>query len=234
MGMSASQARYLQLTARKSDLEYQAQQICQQRLNLADKTQAIATEYTEKMNDRQLYFVSPLSSTSGTYTAEKTRLTYSDIVRDPLDEENPGMGMRLVNSDGKIISPYIPEGEDPENYEIDLNCLSADYLEKQLRNGDWMLQKKVDAASSTSVDGLDWVDVNYYTDSHISDDLYVDNDSAAQAEYTRDSQTIQKQDKALEMRLEQITTQQKSLETEMDSVKKVIDKNIEGSFKTFG
>lgn len=44
---------------------------------------------------------------------------------------------------------------------------------------------------------------------------------------------IQQQDKTLELQLAQLDTEQKALSTEMDSVKKVIDKNIEQTFKTF-
>ncbi len=44
---------------------------------------------------------------------------------------------------------------------------------------------------------------------------------------------IESQDKKLELKLQDLDTQQKALSTEMDSVKKVIDKNIETSFKTF-
>lgn len=44
---------------------------------------------------------------------------------------------------------------------------------------------------------------------------------------------IQSQDKKLELKLQDLDTQQKALSTEMESVKKVIDKNIENSFKSF-
>lgn len=44
---------------------------------------------------------------------------------------------------------------------------------------------------------------------------------------------IQSQDKKLELKLQDLDTQQQALNTEMDSVKKVIDKNIEASFKAF-
>lgn len=44
---------------------------------------------------------------------------------------------------------------------------------------------------------------------------------------------IQSEDKKLELKLQDLDTQQQSLSTEMDAVKKVIDKNIEASFKTF-
>lgn len=44
---------------------------------------------------------------------------------------------------------------------------------------------------------------------------------------------IQQQDRTLELQLKQLDTEQQALSTEMDSVKKVIDKNIEQTFKTF-
>lgn len=44
---------------------------------------------------------------------------------------------------------------------------------------------------------------------------------------------IQVQDRTLELKLRQLDTEQKALSTEMDSVKKVIDKNVESTFKTF-
>lgn len=58
-------------------------------------------------------------------------------------------------------------------------------------------------------------------------------DAAAEAEYEAAMTKIQKQDKLLELRLEQVQTQQSSVEKEMESVKQIIDKNIEDSFKTF-
>ena len=52
MGMSASQARLLLLTARKSDLEYRAQQITNAEMILAMQTETVAREYSIKINDR--------------------------------------------------------------------------------------------------------------------------------------------------------------------------------------
>lgn len=44
---------------------------------------------------------------------------------------------------------------------------------------------------------------------------------------------IQSDDKKLELKLQDLDTQQKAVSTEIEAVKKVIDKNVEGSFKTF-
>lgn len=44
---------------------------------------------------------------------------------------------------------------------------------------------------------------------------------------------LQQMDKSLELMQKQIETQHKAVETEYDSAKKVVDKNIEMSFKYF-
>ncbi len=47
------------------------------------------------------------------------------------------------------------------------------------------------------------------------------------------TEIIQQQDRTLELRLKQLDTEQEALQTEMEAVKKVIDKNVESTFKTF-
>lgn len=45
---------------------------------------------------------------------------------------------------------------------------------------------------------------------------------------------VQAQDKNLELRLKQLDTEQDAIQTEIDAVQKVIEKNVESTFKTFG
>jgi hypothetical protein len=45
---------------------------------------------------------------------------------------------------------------------------------------------------------------------------------------------IQAEDRNLELRLKQLDTEQNAIQTEMDAVSKVIEKNVESTFKTFG
>ena len=61
------------------------------------------------------------------------------------------------------------------------------------------------------------------------------------AEYDKDVQEInakieiiQTEDKNLEIRLKQLDTEQDAISNELDAVTKVIEKNVESSFKTFG
>ena len=62
---------------------------------------------------------------------------------------------------------------------------------------------------------------------------YTDDDADAEAEYKRATAAIQVKEKRLQMELQQVESQQKACETEMESVKKVIEKNIEKTFKVF-
>ena len=53
------------------------------------------------------------------------------------------------------------------------------------------------------------------------------------ADINAKTQELQETDRTLELRLKQLDTEQEALQTELDSVKKVIDKNIDNVFKTF-
>jgi len=53
-------------------------------------------------------------------------------------------------------------------------------------------------------------------------------------DYEQELALVQSLDKELELRTRDLDTQHKEVETEYDAVKKVIDKNIEISFKTLG
>ncbi len=53
------------------------------------------------------------------------------------------------------------------------------------------------------------------------------------ADINSQTEIIQQQDKNLELHLDQLDTEQQAIQTELDAVKKVIDKNIEETFKTF-
>lgn len=53
------------------------------------------------------------------------------------------------------------------------------------------------------------------------------------ADLNAQTESLQQEDKVLELRLNQIDTEQNELQTELEAVKAVLDKNIENTFKTF-
>ena len=55
----------------------------------------------------------------------------------------------------------------------------------------------------------------------------------AVADLNAQTESLQQEDKVLELRLNQIDTEQNELQTELEAVKAVLDKNIENTFNTF-
>lgn len=104
MGLAASQARFLQLTARRSNLEYQGQQINQQRLALANESAGLY--------QRQLTLVvpTPPSSTDDKYYTPAYSFT------DPKDGVNKNIkftfnaNMDQITGWDITYTKYDPEG----------------------------------------------------------------------------------------------------------------------------
>ena len=242
MGMSASQARFLILTAQKNNNEYQAQRITHERLMLAQETENWTIEYNDKMNNTTLLFNAKTAADTDLYNYNR-RLTYDDIVRSELDE-NPGLGGRLVTTSGKIVVPKLPEfdenglssdGLTEKDYFVDPEIERTDMLQNALTEGIYFIEL-LKYSNDTGEEGSSWEKVNYANTSEtmISEVLDKTDDAAAEAEYEERQSLFQNKDKMLELRLKQLESEHKALETEMESVQKVIQNNVETSFKTFG
>ncbi len=114
-----------------------------------------------------------------------------------------------------------------EKYLYDENCLDAEYLHRMISTGEWMIQQENPQKESG------WEDFEWQGSSRVNEVLDTSDDAAAEAKYEAAMKDIQKKDKILELRLEQVQTEESAIETEIESIKQVIDKNIEDSFGTF-
>ena len=56
MGLSSSQARLLNLTARMHDIEYKAQNLEAQKLQMANESRQVYTEYENALNKQKVQF----------------------------------------------------------------------------------------------------------------------------------------------------------------------------------
>ena len=242
MGMSASQARFLILTAQKNNNEYQAQRITHERMVLARETESWTMEYNDKMNNKVLLFNAKTAADADLYNYNR-RLTYDDIVRSELDE-NPGLGGRLVTTSGKIVVPELPtfdenglsaDGLTQDKYFVDPEVNRTDSLQRAITEGIYFIEL-LKYTSDIGEDGSSWQKVDYSNTNEtlISEVMDKTDDAAAQADYDEKQSLFQNKDKSLEMRLKQLESEHKALETEMESVKKVIQEDVEASFKTFG
>jgi len=135
MGLSASQGRLLLLTARRSDLEYRAQQISQKRLILSQQLEEISLEYEEATTNRQmkiqLYLGGELKDDNDSANpSRQTNLTYAALISGCFSKGVDRTGIqpygrtesyledgayssmaayRLVNADGAIVVSSFEE-----------------------------------------------------------------------------------------------------------------------------
>ena len=212
MGLAASQTRFLALTARKSNLEYQVQQINQQRMEICDKTNAISTRYSNAIAYKSIM----MKNSSGEEMPFSVNTLFS-------------MGMVVVNDENQIVNDlYL-------NYGADLNPdkQMQDYeVEAMLRDGSFHIATKSSVLDDKDgVTIIDWrSDVTGVFSTQQNDEIV----ALAEAEYETETTKLNNLDKKYESQLKLLDTQHNAVQTEMDAVKKVIDKNIETSFKTFG
>lgn len=224
MGLSASQARYLCLTARKNNVEFQIQMLTQQKLMLANQVEDEVNLFADGMNIQHLYYA-PMGT--GSITTDLPRLTYQIVTA---GADDGGLDMKVRDSYGRLVVTELPnpmpEGQTVENYVVEPYATQADYFENNLKTGNWSIQRQQNDGS--------WIDQSIDGASFIYQGADSGDYAIANAEYNAKVSKLQRIDKKFDTQIQQLSTEQKAIETEMDSVKKVIDKNIEETFKTFG
>ncbi len=245
MGLAASQARLLLLTARKSDLEYRAQQITNSEMILAMQTEEVAREYSNKLSNQTLKYINSSDSTE----IEITASNLSDLSATGMklqiycgQDENGNPIWNDWKSDGtKTITNYTDEegksisvdeykalsDEDKTKFKENfvMNGETNNYTGPEILEGINGGTMRIVTAAGEEVDAINGTgfSVAYNTA----------DDAKADAEYRSKTAAIQIKEKRLQMDLQQVETQQKACDTEIDSVKKVMEKNIERTFKVF-
>lgn len=129
----------------------------------------------------------------------------------------------------------VTEGSSSYTYKYKTNDLLSNKIAFQdsLQSGSLYL-KKYDPTAASETDSGSALQTQAITGSTFLDsELYTEDDAKAQAEFEQESRKVQNQDKMLDLELKNIETQHKAIETEYDSVKQVIQKNIETSYKIF-
>ncbi len=233
MGMAASQARYLALTARKSNVEFQGQQINQQRTRLA-------VEQTELFNElMELKTPVPPSEVDymkSVYTFEKSSSSSSITFR-ILDSSIKEIG---EDTTGKIYSMTVQYDKDGTSYSVEgvEGYLTQDpdtklYTEVKFTDTKTLPADYVKKDDTAGITRGQWEDEKAYTDAlnqyNYNQSLYAKRIEEINAK----AEKIQIEDRTLELKLRNLDTEQNALQTELESVKKVIQDTIDTVFKTF-
>lgn len=208
MGLAASQGRLLLLTARKSDLELRAQQITNTEMILAMQTEAIAKEYSNKLSNKDLMLITAIGVLDGA-ASKSVNVSYTSLTES---------GYRIFKDGVDITESCAKE--------------PAASIQEKIKRGIYTLRndtKKVDEDGKPILSE----DINITGSESFYDTYHTQDDGEATAVYEAKMAEIQVKEKQLQLDLQQVETQQKACDTEIDSVKKIIDKNIDRTFKVF-
>ena len=285
MGLAASQARFLGLTARKSNTEYEGQQVNQQRTALANESASLysqltnlsvptppdinqyySTEYTFTM-DGTTYTMTqlPKMNEDGTYSFVASYSGMNSKYERVKDLEGIDTSSIVNGTAGKVALSQVENlakvvGDTQETHASRFTSGSDIYYNVGGVDGQYYKYVSTPVVNTKDFQGVafefdstgnfsslqlansgDKIAVS--TNNVANDDLY----QQAMNQYNKDyndyektmsqinakTEVIQQQDKTLELRLNQLDTEQNAISTEMDAVQKVIDKNVESTFKTF-
>ncbi|MEI8128823.1 MAG: hypothetical protein WCG95_04305 [bacterium] len=258
MGMSASQSRLLSLTARLSDLELSAQNISNSKIRLADQSEQASKAYLDALDKEKLTVIS--SDTLQYIDATAHNLTTYNAVS-TLDKQRflkdfsgrVVVGQNVASAYGGGLSSFLATfaGTPPDagavayytnvyneiaaggyNVASNSNLNDTEWLYQQLKSGNIFLSEW---DSTSGPDGAgDFIDVSWTSgDATLqtkSDPIVL---AKTQAQYEVTMASIQSKDKRFDMELQTINTEHSAIQTEITSVQKVIDKNIQRSFKSF-
>lgn len=307
MGFSANQARLLLLTARKSDLEFRAQQITNAEMMLAMRSEEIANKYSRRISNQTVKMVdgnkdvnitqSSLAAlgykvmvkkngggyagewepsyTNDQSTVEKVSYKFNKEKFDSkideylnekykdygkVDDENEDNGEGEKDAKEKpdfntlkesilaAIQETYPTAIDAtdENWTGTVTILNegtfdvADFFDGivSIEKSYNTTGKDIGAELLEGIDRGQLVVVNKENkevDIHNGTGFVVcydtSDDELADAEYRRETSAIQVKEKRLQMEMKQIEAQQKACENEIESAKKLQDKNADSMFK---
>ena len=235
MGIAANQARLLALTARKCDLETQMQIILNNKLSIARETSKIADDYNRSTSNRRLFIFQP--------SIDVKTSVYQDL-----------SAKNLYNAGGLMLAQ-----KNGANSYSQITINDSSLIEKGLRQGTIFLVKGADLKTqdpkaitfdsdyggvensiltatpkdSTGADITKWEVIDWRTSTTIMDELDKTDDESAQLNYERLMRALDTKGSTLDVEMNSIQTSHSAITNELESVKKIITKNTEDSFKYF-
>ena len=140
--------------------------------------------------------------------------------------------MYSYQKDGKHVQG-LGHKSIPDNVMTD-----GEWLQEMVENA-YAVIRKMTLQEEKLINGDETTTFNIFADSSVTNDTSMREIpdtiklKLAEAKYESDNRKIDQKESQLDMQLTKLETERKAITTEFDSVKKVINDNIERSFKTF-
>ena len=215
MGLAASQARLLNLTRRMHDIEYKAQNLEAQKLQMANESKAVYAEYENALNKQRLEY--KYIDTDG--SAQFKPATFADLF---------ALGYTF-----KIWGSEQEDGSGADWHEIDKVDDLATYHIKEDSNQ--TISNMVEAGFIVFIKKIDGIDTefNVATDTglqQVSDETEL---KKAEAKYEADMRKINQKDKKFDTDLAAMDAERNAVKTEIETLKSIAKDNVDRTFKLF-
>ena len=192
-------------------------------ISITNIAKAYLTYFAQAMEglDNTVYSVS---------TTEGNRRVKDSILID-INDENFSFDVMVnegVNTDQTLNSGFYDGIFNQiciNGWRENINIDDSDYLQEMLKTGKLLL-------NSCSDDGYYYA-TNYATNTYIREISDEDMVAKAEAKYNTEKQKIENKEQILDLKMKNLDTEISSLTTEYDTIKSVISKNIEKSFKRY-
>lgn len=234
MGLSSSQARLLNLTARMHQIEYKAAKLEAMKLQMANESSRVYDEYQEALEATKVQVKAITNDGAVTYN---NVTQYSDLT---------DAGYRLyyvtTGTNGDVTYNEFQENQVNKTADGDVKVtkLTSEILTNLINSGTFVLAKRATAGNVASTatddsytkfteDELTSVATNTGL-REVSDET---NLKKAEAKYESDMKKIDNKDKKYDTDLAALETERNAIKEEMESLKTVAKDNVERTFKLF-
>ncbi len=218
MGLSASQARLLNLTARMHDIEYKAQNLEAQKLQMANESTQVYQEYENALNKQKVQ----LKHIGADGSAEYRDASLEDII-------NAGYEVIVQSTDGTWTTCKTTT-EITAATQIQADAMGkTETLRNMVEAGFIVFRKPGRDADGNQT----FTEVNIATDTslqEVSDETEL---KKAEAKYEADMRKIDAKDKKFDTDLAALEQERNAIKTEIDTLKTVAKDNVDRTFKLF-
>ena len=219
MGLSASQARLLNLTARMHDIEYKAQNLEAQKLQMANESTQVYQEYENALNKQKIQFKQIGADGSANYVDASLNTLF-----------DAGYKVRVQDKDGNWTDCADLAAVNKATGKT-ISGTSTETLRNMVEAGFIVFEKPTNEVDENG-DKI-YAEVNIATDTslqEVSDEIEL---KKAEAKYEADMRKINAKDKKFDTDLAAMEQERNAIKTEIDTLKSVAKDNVDRTFKLF-
>ena len=227
MGLSSSQARLLNLTARMHQIEYKAARLEAMKLQMANESRRVYDEYLEALDKTKVQVKKLNSVGAATYDDVDNYGVLTSAGYKLYQVNDSGSLQEVINDSGtlKVLNGSGTANLSIGGQNVTISTFNTEVLTNLLNSG-WFVLQKTDAHGDT-----------YETSVAIDTGLQEVSDESllrkAEAKYEADMRKIDAKDRKYDTDLAALDTERNAIKSEMETLKTVAKDNVERTFKLF-